>query len=182
MLTINLARYDTQNFNDDLASAKRTLEWAENFIKMTEMAENVPCQLRIQWTSTVFAKKWYETTQEHLLFKLRPLSLETNREVLAFFDLSKLSKISPIQKPDPRAKKIERKPDLPRAVRTCESAGVARGDGHAWNWLIHNSRMAWPITVIIHHHFERSFISSQLVFALQFSFKAVLWKIYYFLE
>ena len=25
----------------------------------------------------------------------------------------------------------------PQAVRTCESSGVVRGDGQAWNWLIH---------------------------------------------
>ena len=31
---------DTQNFIDDLALAKMTLGWPENFIKVTEVAEN----------------------------------------------------------------------------------------------------------------------------------------------
>ena len=50
--------------------------------------------------------------------------------------LSKLQKISLIRNPDPRAKKVGRNPDIPGSER-CESPGVAREDGQAWDWLIH---------------------------------------------
>ena len=75
---------DTQNFNDDLALAKMTLGWPENFIKMTEMAEMVYV---IKDTIDIycFCKSWHETAQEDLLFKLLPVFL---KEIEKFLHLS----------------------------------------------------------------------------------------------
>ena len=77
-----------------------------------------------------FCKNWYKTAQEHLLFKLPPISLKQVERFLQFsfknvenFSNSKLR---------PPGKESWGNFD-PRAVGTCESPWVARGDGQAWN-------------------------------------------------
>ena len=73
-----------------------TLGWPENFIKMIEMAEMVNV---IKDTVDIycFYKSWHETAQEHLLFKLPPVSLNWEVPALVF----KTVEISLIQNHEP---------------------------------------------------------------------------------
>ena len=82
-----------------------------------------------------FYKNWYETAQEHLLFKLLPVSLK-QIEKLLHFSFKTVRNFSNSKPRPPGQRKLGENP-TPRAVRTCESTGVARGDGQAWNWLTH---------------------------------------------
>ena len=54
-------------------------------------------------------------------------------ELLLWFKTSRAN-----QRAQPWARQKSENP-TPRATRMCESPGVARGDGQAWNWLIHNA-------------------------------------------
>ena len=115
--------WNTQILKDDLAFAKMTLGWPENFIKMIEMAENGQCYQRYGRHLLVLQKLTWNSTRTPA-FQAASSFFETNREVpaLVFENCRKF---------------LWFKIPNPQAVRTCESSGVVRGDGQTWNWLIH---------------------------------------------
>ena len=84
-----------------------------------------------------FCKNWYETAQELPAFQAVSSFFDTNQELLHFS--LKTAKNFSNSKPWPsRQRKLGENLTL-QAVWTCESLGVPRGDGQAWNynWLIH---------------------------------------------
>ena len=78
-----------------------------------------------------FCKNWYETAQEHLLFK-PPLVSFKQIEKFLHFSFKTVENLSNSKPQPPGQRKLVENP-TPWAVRTCESPGVAQGDGHAWN-------------------------------------------------
>ena len=76
-----------------------------------------------------FCNNWYETAQEHLLFKLPQVSW--NKSKSSYIFLSKLLEISLIQNPDPRAKKVGRKPN----PRGSENVRIPEARPGGWSGL-----------------------------------------------
>ena len=76
--------WDTQNFNEDLTLAKMTLDDLKILWKWPKWPKMVHV---IKDTVDIycFCKNWYETAQEHLLFKLPPVSLKQIEKFLRFF-------------------------------------------------------------------------------------------------
>ena len=79
-----------------------------------------------------FCNNCYQTAQEHLLFKLSPVSFKQNEKFDPAFFFQNCRKFVYFKTPSPGQRKLGENP-TPRAVRTCESPGVARGDGQALN-------------------------------------------------
>ena len=86
----------------------------------------------IKGTVTIycFCKNRYETAQEHLLFKLPPVSLKQIEKFL-HFSFKTVEHFSNSKPRPPGQRKLGENPAL-RAVRTCESPRVAPG---GWSGL-----------------------------------------------
>ena len=108
-----------------------TLERPEHFTKMTKMTENGLCYLRYNKHLMFFFLNWYETAQEHLPFKVPPVSLKQIEKFLrsSFKTVENFSN----SKPRPPGQRTLGENPTPRAAGMCKSPGVARGDGQAWN-------------------------------------------------
>ena len=88
------------------------------------MAENGLCYLRYN-KHLLFLKTWYETAQEHLLFKVSPVSLKQIEKFLrsSFKTVENFSNLKPRH---PGKRTLGENP-TPRAAGMCKSQGSPGG-------------------------------------------------------
>ena len=96
--------------------------------------------LKIQWTSINFTK--IDMKQHKNACSSSCLQFLWNKSRNSCINcLSKRQEFSWIQNPDPRTKKVGRKPDPPGQWERANPRGWPGGDGQAWNWLIRYARL-----------------------------------------
>ena len=100
---------------------------------MTEMAEKMVYVIKDTVDIYCFCKNWYETAQEHLPFKLPPVSLKQIEKFL-HFSFKTVGNFSNSKPRYPREKNVGRKPDPWGSGKVRIPRGrPGRGDGQAWN-------------------------------------------------